>query len=48
MYTILETISMVYYLKAVMSAVCWSMFVLTAACCINYLVTLEEFKKEEK
>ena len=48
MYAILETISMVSYFKAVMSAVGWSMVVLTLTSCIYYLFTLEELEKEEK
>ena len=48
MYAILETISMVSYFKAVMSAVGWSMVGLTLTSCIYYLFTLEELEKEEK
>ena len=47
MYAILETISMVSYFKAVMSAVGWSLIGLVLMACIYYLYNLEEVYEEK-
>ena len=42
MVVLLETISMVSYLKAVMSGVIWSLVILAFMCSVTYLYNLEK------